>query len=262
MVRLANHWILFSLTVALATAFVPTPILSRCSSSASADSSYTLQLSASSSFLDYLKFAGEPTFDVIAKTKEYVKAGTVDETRYATDYVLRGAVIGPITRPTLAATQGGFDLLKAYPNLERQTFGFTVDPENPYRCFYMQRWKGVHVGTLVAAGIEYPATGNIVETPVFTNSVHWNPQGKIVYEAVGNVVDRHEGTTEGKAAVFGLLHGAGLKIPANVGSSILRAIQRLGHLDPKNGRSWSKPEDIPAWWKSRGRGADPTDPYP
>ena len=25
------------------------------------------------------------------------------------------------------------------------------------------------------------------------------------------------------------------------------------------GKSWSKEEDVPAWWKSQAKGADPTD---
>jgi hypothetical protein len=105
-----------------------------------------------------------------------------------------------------------------------------------------------------------PPTGNIMDGPVHVNTVCWNPEGKIVYEAVGNVVDRHEGNTEGKAAVFGLLHTAGVKIPGSPGSALLRLIQRLGHLDKSTGRSFSVEEDIPAWWKSKSRGADPTDP--
>lgn len=95
-----------------------------------------------------------------------------------------------------------------------------------------------------------------METPLAVYSVVWAPNGKIIYEQVGSPVDRHEGNTQGKAAVFGLLHTAGLELPAQPGSSQLRLIQRLGHF-LGNGRSWSL--DVPAWWTSRSRGADPTD---
>jgi hypothetical protein len=67
-----------------------------------------------------------------------------------------------------------------------------------------------------------------------------------------------EGNTQGKAAVFGLLHTAGLKLPGSPGSSLLRLLQRVGHL-MGNGRSFSKENEIPAWWTSKSRGADSTD---
>ena len=70
---------------------------------------------------------------------------------------------------------------------------------------------------------------------------------------------RFEGNTEGKAAVFGMFHAAGLKIPGLPGSLLLRLAQRLGHSLGRGGRSYSRDEDIPTWWTSRARGADPTD---
>jgi len=70
---------------------------------------------------------------------------------------------------------------------------------------------------------------------------------------------RFEGNTEGKAAVFGLFHTAGLKLPAGPGNLFLRFAQRLGHALDSGGRSFSEDEDIPAWWTSKSRGADPTD---
>lgn len=76
----------------------------------------------------------------------------------------------------------------------------------------------------------YPNNGNEMETPVSTFSVVFNPEGKIVYEQVGAVVDRLEGNTQGKAAVFGLLHTAGLKMNASPGDAVFAFIQRFGHV--------------------------------
>jgi len=92
-----------------------------------------------------------------------------------------------------------------------------------------------------------------------TISIVWNPEGKVVYEQVGAMVDRLEGNTEGKAAVFGMLHNAGLKLNANPGDKVFGFIQRLGHLAGNMGRSWSREEEIPKWWISKSRGADKTD---
>ena len=92
-------------------------------------------------------------------------------------------------------------------------------------------------------------------------SVVFNPDQKIVYEQVGAVVDRLEGNTQGKAAVFGMLHTAGLKISASPGDKVFAFIQRLGHLAGNMGRSWSREDEIPKWWVSKSRGADDTEQW-
>jgi hypothetical protein len=216
-----------------------------------------------SPLFEYLKFDGKPTFDVIAKTEEYVNAQSweIDENTYDKDYVLRGPVIGPINRKDLRGSQTGLGLKEAFPDVNIDTFGYTIDPENPYRCFYFQRWRATHSGDLDAYGDIFPATGIEMEAPVSVFSVVWTPEGKIIYEQVGAVVDRFEGNTQGKAAVFGLLHTAGLKLAANPGDAVFGAIQRIGHFLGGRGRSWSKEEDIPKWWVSRSRGADDTDDW-
>lgn len=186
--------------------------------------------------------------------------GKAPEETYAKDYVLRGGVIGPLTRKDLASTQGDFDLLTAF-DTNIDTFGYTIDPENPYRCFYFQRWRAVHKGPLQVGGQTIEATHNEMEAPVSTFSMVWTPEQKIIYEQVGSPVDRFEGNTAGKAAVFGLLHTAGLKLPAVPGSRYFRVLQRLGHVLKNGGRSFSEEEDIPSWWASKSRGADPTDQF-
>ena len=216
-----------------------------------------------SPMFEYLKFDGAPTFDVIAKTTDYVNAQSweLDESIYDKDYVLRGPVIGPINRSDLRGSQTGLGLKEAFPNVEIDTFGYTIDPENPYRCFYFQRWRAVHEADLDAYGDIFPATGVEMEAPVSVFSVVWTPEGKIIYEQVGAVVDRFEGNTQGKAAVFGLLHIAGLKLNASPGDAVFGLIQRIGHLLGGRGRSWSKEEGIPKWWVSKSRGADDTDQW-
>jgi len=218
-----------------------------------------------SPMFNYLKFDGNPQFDVLTKTQTYVESQSADESFsedwYAVDYILRGPVIGPINRSDLAKSQKGLGIRAAFPDLKLDTFGFTIDPENPYRCFYFQRWRGTNLGDLDSYGTIYPATGNAMETPISIFSVVWDPEGKIVYEQVGAVVDRLEGNTEGKAAVFGMLHTAGLKLNANPGDKVFSFIQRIGHIAGNMGRSWSREEEIPKWWTSKSRGADATDKW-
>jgi hypothetical protein len=238
-------------------------------SAETATSTSTKSTISKSPLFEFLKFDGKPTFDVIAKTEEYIEMalnqnskepGTYEEI-YDERYVLRGPVIGPINRADLDLSQNGLGLRAAFPNVNIDTFGYTVDPENPYRCFYFQRWRAVQEGDLDVYGDIFPATGTEAEMPVSIFSIVWTPEGKIIYEQVGAVVDRFEGNTEGKAAVFGMLHHAGLKLNASPGDILFRLIQRLGHALGGQGRSWSKDSDVPSWWVSKSRGADGTDQW-
>jgi hypothetical protein len=221
-----------------------------------------------SPLFEFLKFDGKPTFDVIAKTEEYIERiqnskeyGSYEEI-YDERYVLRGPVIGPINRADLSLSQNGLGLRAAFPNVNIDTFGYTVDPENPYRCFYFQRWRAVQEDDLDAYGDIFSAgSGTEAEMPVSIFNVVWTPEGKIIYEMVGAVVDRFEGNTEGKAAVFGMLHHAGLKLNASPGDVVFGLIQRVGHALGGRGRSWSKDSDLPSWWVSKSRGADGTDQW-
>ena len=104
-------------------------------------------------------------------------------------------MIGPIVRADLAGSQKGLGLTLAFPNLSVDSFGYTLDPENPYRCLYFQRWRAKHEGDLNVNGQVFPATETEVETPLSVFSVSWTPEAKIIYEGVGAVVDRFEGNT-------------------------------------------------------------------
>lgn len=87
-------------------------------------------------WLDSLRYDGEPTFDVLQKTIEFASGKSYEsrEPYFDDDYVFRGPIIGPITQQEVKRTQKGFQITDAYPDLETRPFGFTVDPDNPYRC--------------------------------------------------------------------------------------------------------------------------------
>lgn len=148
------------------------------------------------SMFETLKWGGEaPAFDVLEKTKEYVSSFQTNGTPpgpeyYHKDYVLRGPVIGPINYKDLRAGQEGFEYATAFPDLKIETFGYTIDPDNPFKCYYFQRWRATHTGTLMAGNTAFEATGNKMETPTAVFSVVWTPDQNIIYEQVGAPVDR------------------------------------------------------------------------
>ena len=93
-------------------------------------------------------------------------------------------------------------------------------------------------------------------------SINWTPDGKIIYESLTTAVDRFEGNTMGKVAVFGLLEMAGLSLDNNVGNPFLIFLQKLLGVVATNDKVpaiYSKPEEVPKWWKSNSIGAEPND---
>lgn len=107
---------------------------------------------------------------------------------------------------------------------------------------------------------ELPPTNAPLQLPTHIMSIHWNPEGKIRYTCLSNPLDRFEGNTKGAGAIYGLLAGAGVDMGnASVGDVKLRLQQRLITLLTGFGRPWSVDADIPLWWKSKAKGADPND---
>jgi hypothetical protein len=221
-----------------------------------------------SHWMDVLKFDGTtPSFDVIEKTKEYTstagyrafKLSDIPTDYYADDYIFRGPIVGPVNRKDLVETNTAFELDQSYPDLNRQPFGFCVDPENPYRVMFFERWTGTNKGNFKLLGLSIPATGKKAVTPVMPFSIVWNPEGKIIYEHLTTAVDRFEGTTKGKVAVFGLLETAGISLDNNVGNKGLAFQQKVNRAVNGPAQAMSREEDIPKWWKSKARGADATD---
>lgn len=225
--------------------------------------------SSQSNWLDVLKWEGQkPDFDVLERVKQYTSEPgyksfvlrDIPSDYYADDYVFRGPIVGPINRKELVQTNTVFGIDKAFPDLDRQTFGFTIDPENPYRVLFFERWKATHTGNLAIDGLPLgPATGNKSISPVMPFSITFNPSGKIIYESLTTAVDRFEGNTKGKVAVFGLLETAGIPLDNNVGNTILILQQKLNRWFNGPAQIYSKAEDVPSWWKSKAVGAEKND---
>ena len=221
------------------------------------------------SFLDYLKWGGsEPEFDVLEKTKQYVQEegfvsfnlSKIPSDYYDERYIFRGPIVGPINRKDLVTTNSLFGLEKSFPDLKRETFGLCVDPDNPYRVLFFERWKATHTGEFNLMGLlKTDATQQKSISPAFPFSITWTPEGKIIYECLTTAVDRFEGNTKGKVAVFGLLETAGIPLENGVGNPFLRVAQKIGRFVNLPAQTYSREEDIPSWWKSSARAADPND---
>lgn len=213
-------------------------------------------------WMDVLKNGGStPSFDVLERTKEYAQCKGYEERRkfHAVDYVFRGSIVGPMVFKDIEEQQKKFNVQEAYPDLELNPFGFSIDPENPFRCVFFERWTGTHTGELKFGPFTLPATGKRARLPTHVMSVTWNAEGKVAYDCVSPPVDRFEGTTEGAGAIFGLLVNAGLEQfkTVGVGHPLLVAQQKIGSFFGQT--SHSEVGKLPSWWKSKAIGAESND---
>jgi len=228
-------------------------------------SNYQHQLSAveddEEHWMDFLMYDSQPNFDVVEMTKEYSSKMSQDEREkyYDDEYLFRGSIIGPITSKDIRETQKGFNILDAYPDIQIEKFGYTIDPENPYRCYWFERWKGTNTGPLNIGPLKLSPTNKVAKTPTHIMAVNWTPEGKIIYSCLSSPLDRFEGNTKGQGAVFGLLGTGGLKVPvSSPGNPFLIFNQKV--IAPLiNAKAFSDDSEISSWWKSKSRGADSND---
>lgn len=230
---------------------------------------YAESSASSEHWMDVLKFGGQqPTFDVLERAIQYTSEPgyksfnlkEIPSDYYSDDYIFRGPIVGPTNRKDLVQTNTWFELDKAFPDLDRQPFGFAIDPENPFRCLFFERWKATHTGDLKIQGLPVgPATGARSESPVMPFSITFNPDGKVMYECLTTAVDRFEGNTKGKVAVFGLLETSGVPLDNNIGNPVLIFQQKLNRMLNGTGQIYSREEDLPSWWKSKAVGAEKND---
>ena len=65
---------------------------------------------------------------------------SIDTSLYADDFIFRGPVIGPLNKRDYKEVLDYFSIYKAFPDMDPNCFGFTVDPENPLRVWYFVRY--------------------------------------------------------------------------------------------------------------------------
>ncbi|VEU38102.1 unnamed protein product [Pseudo-nitzschia multistriata] len=213
-------------------------------------------------WMDFMKFGGtSPGFDVIEQTRAFSECKTYDDAEgyFDEDYVFRGPIVGPITAKDVRETQERFNVMDAYPDLVMEKFGYTVDPENPYRCYWFERWKGTNREAVQVGPLALPPTGQVAVVPTHVMSANWTPSGKIIYLCLSGPLDRFEGNTMGQGAVFGLLKTAGVPLPVpSVGNPSLSFNQK--YVAPLiSQKAFSADADVPGWWKSTAKGADAND---
>lgn len=198
---------------------------------------------------------------LISKAKDiiYSKSGfysPYDSSIFSEEFVFRGPNIGPLNKADYLATMDAFKLYNSIPNINPNAWGYSIDPTNPNRVWFMVRNTGTFDGdALLPNLINYKANGREIEGSPETFSIIYDEEEKLKYLSVGYVSDRFEGNTEGKGAAVGIFKAVGIPYPK--AGLLLRFAQWFGsEIDSNNGLTYSKKEDLPSWWTDETRCSD------
>mmetsp|Transcript_43202 Transcript_43202/g.78952 ORF Transcript_43202/g.78952 Transcript_43202/m.78952 type:complete len:207 (-) Transcript_43202:1434-2054(-) len=69
-----------------------------------------------------------------------------DESVFSDEFVFRGPYIGPLNKKDYLETMDGFGIYKAFPDINPNVFGFSIDPLNPNKVWFMIRNTGTFTG--------------------------------------------------------------------------------------------------------------------
>ena len=188
----------------------------------------------------------------------YEKSGfysAADESAFSEEFIFRGPLVGPLTKADYLATLGTFKIYESVPDISPNAWGFSRDPLDPNRVWFMVRNSGTFSGTGldVGSGIVVPPNGAELNGCPETFSVTFDESGKLKYFSVGYVADRFEGNTNGKGAAVGIFAIAGFPVPPP-GPLLSLSNWITNELIAGPVRTYS--ENVPSWWSSPLRAAE------
>jgi hypothetical protein len=205
--------------------------------------------------------ATDPNHPLIQLANEYIytKSGfysASDASWLSEDFVFRGPYIGPLNKEDYVTTLETFGLWKALPDISPNAFGFSIDPKDPNRVWFLVRNTGTFTekpGIGLGGGAYFPPNGAKLEGAPETFSITFDADRKIKHLTVGYVADRFQGNTKGTGAAVGIFNAIGLPFPSP--GPLLRLAQWFAtEVLGTGAKSYSK--DVPAWWTSKERGGD------
>lgn len=174
---------------------------------------------------------------------------------FSEDFVFRGPYIGPLNKADYLKTMNIFKIWEALPDIAPNAFGFSVDPKDPNRVWFIVRNTGTFTGKPgigLGNGQFFAPNGASLEGCPETFSLTFDEDQKLKHMTVGYVADRFEGNTNGTGAAVGIFNAIGFSFPRP--GLILRILQWFGTEVISSGPlSYSK--DVPSWWKSESKGS-------
>jgi len=192
----------------------------------------------------------------------------------AEDFVFRGPVIGPLTKWDYIEALNYFRIYEAFPDINPNCYGFTVDIVEPLKVRFFVKATGTYQKPLggflgSTASKLNPPDGRQYMGSTEAWSITFNDLDRMQVKSIsaGYVVDRFEEdgvlcTTDGKGLVYGILNTIGVDyLPTSPGSKSLELTQWLTGQFAKGGpdalfpKVSSDPRTIPQWWSDKRLGA-------
>jgi len=194
---------------------------------------------------------------LIEKTKDIVdnKSGfysSYDASVFAEDFVFRGSLVGPLNKKDYLGTMKAFSIHKSIPDINANSWGYSIDPEDPNRVWFMVRNTGTFSGDPMLPDLaNIQPNGQELQGCPETFSVLYDEEEKVKYLTVGYVADRFDGNTKGQGAAFGIFNIMGLPLPAP--GPFLQFVQWFGS-EVVGSYPLSYSTDVPAWFlEEKGR---------
>lgn len=179
-----------------------------------------------------------------------------DPSVFSEDFVFRGPYIGPLNKKDYLTTMETFQIYKGLPDISPNAFGFSIDPKNQNRVWFLVRNTGTFTGQIgLGFGQFISGKGQQVQGCPETFSITFDDDNKVKLLTVGYVADRFEGNTGGKGAAIGIFNVIGLPVPSP-GPLYSFITWFSNNILDSPAKSCSRKEDVPKWWQHEDRGAD------
>lgn len=208
-----------------------------------------------------LELTGKSEEELIALAREFFETGTgfhsvQRDEMFAPDFVFRGPVIGPLNFKDYTMVLDGSGVYKAFPDMQTNSFGYSIDPTEPNRVWFMYRYTGTHTGRLFEKSPLLPTispTGNPLKCGLEACSILFNENAKVRLLTPGNVVDRdppQDTTHGGNGLLFGILASLGLNVSPVLATKYTGGLTRvLVKIAGGGPLPMSDFKDVPQWYK-------------
>jgi len=190
----------------------------------------------------------------------YTKSGfysPYEESWYSDDFVFRGPYIGPLNKKDYLGTMDTFGIYRAIPDINPNAFGWSIDPADPNRVWFLVRNTGTFTGEPglgFGGGRFFPPNGASLRGCPETFSITFDDDRKVKHLTVGYVADRFQGNTGGKGAAVGIFHVIGLPFPSP--GPLLKFAQWFGTEVLDMGAKSYSTENVPEWWTSEEKASE------
>jgi hypothetical protein len=197
------------------------------------------------------------TIDYAARAREWVLAdgfhAPAKTELMADDFVWFGPLVGPLNKEDFLGTVSLFKVYNGFPDLKIHLSAFTRDPVEENRYWSILRLEGTHTQPQESGTGAPPIkpTGNKLDVGPQAVSVTFDADGRVSRYTGGYVVDRRQGSCGEYGGYFAITKTVGGFIPGRRLAKSLNAVGALLKNFPKNR---SRREDLPAKWRSLGRG--------